>query len=65
MGDNERKDLYPSIPTDYKMKKELAAVPGILRERIIQEGEISPDGEILRFKPLNRTVDVKLIGRVS
>ncbi len=47
------------------MTKELAAVPQMLRERIIQEGEISPDGAVLRLKPLNRVVDVHLISRMA
>lgn len=39
--------------------------PEALQNAIINHGEISPDGAILRLKDLNRTVDMELIRLIS
>lgn len=71
MGDYEQQNLYFTIKTNNNLKSmnliekaeglKQPNLPQKLRERIVRTGEVSPDGAILRFKELNRKVDVGLL----
>lgn len=48
-----------------KKEPRILDVPQILRQQIVETGEVSPDGVILRFKALNRRVEMGLVKRVA